>query len=410
MSIEVRPTYLIMVTEENNNKYYNCFPQSNGTFKVEYGRVNVTKTETEYPMEKWNSQITSKLKKGYKDVTDTRKDLVESIEVVNNTTNEKYKPISIKSVAEIIDKLRGLAKDIISRNYTIKSNNVTQEMVDKAQKIINNLGTIDTTTEFNEKLLELFTVIPRKMDNVKTFLASSTDNFTFIINREQDLIDTMRGQIIKTSNINNTVNDNSGKTILDDIGVTMDECSAEDIKIIKKAMDANGSYSSNKFRRAWKVTNINTQKKFDDFVKKNNIKETKLLFHGSRSENFFSIIKLGLLLRPNARTTGKMFGSGIYFSPKCQKSIGYTSLRGSYWVGGTDSIAYMAIFDTAYGVPYNTDNNNEFYYNYDETDFKRRHPNCNCVHAHAGNYLRNDEIIFYNENQITIKYLIEIGA
>lgn len=47
----IRPTYLIMVTAENNNKYYNCFPEGDN-FRVEYGRVNSTKTITNYPMSK----------------------------------------------------------------------------------------------------------------------------------------------------------------------------------------------------------------------------------------------------------------------------------------------------------------------------------------------------------------------
>lgn len=58
----VKPTYLIMVTTANNNKYYNLFPEGD-RFRVEYGRVDATKTTTYYPMSKWNAQISSKLKK-----------------------------------------------------------------------------------------------------------------------------------------------------------------------------------------------------------------------------------------------------------------------------------------------------------------------------------------------------------
>ena len=37
-------------------------------------------------------------------------------------------------------------------------------------------------------------------------------------------------------------------------------------------------------------------------------------------------------------------------------------------------------------------------------------PGANCLHAHAGHgMLRNDEIVVYKEEQLTIKYLIEIG-
>ena len=89
----IRPTYLIMVTAENNNKYYNCFPEGDN-FRVEYGRVNSTKTITNYPMSKWESQISSKIKKGYKDVTDLKTALVEEIK----TDGTKYKDIENESV------------------------------------------------------------------------------------------------------------------------------------------------------------------------------------------------------------------------------------------------------------------------------------------------------------------------
>ena len=62
--MEIRPTYLIMVTSNNNNKYYNLFPDGD-RLRVEYGRVDATKTTTYYPISKFESQVKSKLKKGY---------------------------------------------------------------------------------------------------------------------------------------------------------------------------------------------------------------------------------------------------------------------------------------------------------------------------------------------------------
>ena len=40
----MRVAKLIMVTGENNNKFYNMTEQSDGTIKVEYGRVDKTCT------------------------------------------------------------------------------------------------------------------------------------------------------------------------------------------------------------------------------------------------------------------------------------------------------------------------------------------------------------------------------
>lgn len=397
----IRPTYLIMVTAENNNKYYNCFPEGDN-FRVEYGRVNSTKTTTSYPISKWESQISSKIKKGYKDVTDLKTALVEEIK----TDGTKYKDIENESVHRIIEKLRSLARDTVKKNYSVSSASVTEEMVYEAQLVINNLISIKSVNKFNDELLKLFEIIPRKMDNVRSYLIKSTDEIDKVISREQDLLDVMRGQIVTKSTATENKDkeiDNSGITILDEMGITMRECTPEEINEIKDCMKE----SSYHFSKAWRVDNISTRKKYEEFIKAYNIKNTKLLFHGSRTENWFSILKTGLKIRPaNAVWIGAMFGFGSYFSPKCQKSIGYTSLGGSYWAEGKDNVAYMALFDTAYGKPYNVYNFDSKYYS---MSFDKLPVGCNCLHAHAGNgMLRNDEIVYYKTEQMTIKYLIEI--
>ena len=403
---EIRPTYLIMVTTANNNKYYNLFPEGD-QFRVEYGRVDATKTTTYYPMSKWNSQITNKLKKGYQDVTDLKKDLVE--EISSSNPESPYKEIENAAVKAIVEKLQTLARETIRKNYTVKASSVTQDMVDAAQKIIDTLAnSCSTVEEFNNNLLKLFTVIPRKMGNVRDYLANNSEDFAQIISKEQDLLDVMRGQIYIKPEVEPVANvEKKQQTILEELGLEMEEATADDVALIKTLMNE----SAGKFRKAWRVKNLKTQKRFDKFVKDNDIKDTRLLFHGSRSENFWSIIKTGLVLRPtNAVITGKMFGYGCYYAPKCAKSIGYTSLSGSYWAHGGNNTAYMALFDVAYGTPYDVYNFDSKYYNLDYNRLQQFKPGANCLHAHSDRgMLRNDEIVVYKEDQMTIKYLIEIG-
>lgn len=404
--IEIRPTYLVMVSAANNNKYYNLFPENN-EFRVEYGRIDATKTITRYPINKWESQIKNKLKKGYVDVTDLKQDLVEDISSTN--PDSPYKEIENKAIKAIVDKLQSLAKDTINRNYTVKASAVTSDMINAAQAIIDELANSSLSIEeFNDTLLKLFMVIPRRMGNVADYLASSEDDFGKIVSKEQDLLDVMRGQVyIKPIvEINNPV-DKKDKTILEELGLVFEEADRNDIALIKTLMNESAS----KFRNAWKVINLQTQERFDKFVKDNNITNTKLLFHGSRSENFWSIIKTGLVLRPtNAVITGKMFGYGCYYAPKCAKSIGYTSLSGSYWAHGGNNTAYMALFDVAYGTPYDVYDFDSKYYNLDYDKLQQFKAGANCLHAHADKgMLRNDEIVVYKEEQMTIKYLIEIG-
>lgn len=418
--MEVRPTYLIFVNgDNNNNKYYNCFPQGD-IFKVEYGRVQGGKQTTTYPISKWNTQINSKLKKGYKDVTHLKQDLVEEV----STNETEYQPISNIEIRKIVEKLQMLAKETINKNYTVTANTVTQAMIDRAQKQIEEIANFlkqyeklskfdnDDLNEFNDMLIKLFSIIPRKMSKVKDFLAKEFNDFHKILQREQDLLDTMSSMVYIKPDTTKSAEVQKDITILEDLGVKFEEVTPEEIAHIKELMNE----SADKFKRAWKITNLKTQKRYDKFIKDYNIKDTKLLFHGSRSENFWSIIRAGLLLRPtNAIITGKLYGMGSYFAPKCQKSIGYTSLNNSYWARGNDSVAYMALFEVAYGIPYDVYDFDSQYHDMNWNKLQTYKKGATCLHAHAGaslggySSLRNDEIVVYKEEQTTIKYLIEIG-
>ena len=400
---QVRPTYLIMVTDQNNNKFYNCFPEGDN-FRVEYGRVNASSTTVHYPMSKWNSQISSKIRKGYKDVTDLKTELIVP------DIPDPYKPIDIESVRKVIEFLQNESREVVRKNYTVASSAVTQSMVDAAQEEIDYLAKFSSqlsVNEFNEILLKIFTIIPRSMGQVSSYLARNKDAFDKILIREQDLLDAMHGQIFTKPDIPVPTANGESQTILEAFGLQMVEATAQEIDMIKKLMRSQAG----KFKRAWKVTNLATQAKLEEFVQKNNIRDTRLLWHGSRTENFWSIMKTGLKLRPtNAVITGKMFGYGIYYAPSCSKSIGYTSLQGSYWAGGSSRRAYMALFDVAYGTPYDVYNFDSKYTSLDFEKLQRFKAGATCLHAHADKgMLRNDEIVVYKENQMTIKYLIEIG-
>ena len=300
-----------------------------------------------------------------------------------------------------------MARKTISENYTISSNKVTQAMVDEAQNILVELLDVSSVNEFNDMLLKLFTTIPRKIQNVKSYLADSFEDFSKIIQKEQDLLDVMRGQVVEHQAVEETADETVkySHTILEQLGIEFEECDNKDIATIKTALGS----CADKFHKAWRVKNLKTKKRYDDFIKKNNITNTKLLFHGSRNENWWSIINSGLVLKPtNAVITGKMFGYGIYYAPKAQKSLGYTSLSGSYWAKGSSNSGFMALMDVAYGKPYDVHSFDSKYYNFNYDSLQQACPGANCLHAHEGSMLRNDEIIVYKEEQCTIHYLIEL--
>lgn len=89
-------------------------------------------------------------------------------------------------------------------------------------------------------------------------------------------------------------------------------------------------------------------------------------------------------------------------------TVHYTSLSGSYWARGNSNSGFMALMDVAYGKPYDVYSFNSKYYNFNYEALQRSCPGANCLHAHEGSMLRNDEIIVYKEEQCTIKYLVEL--
>lgn len=403
MIVERIPVYLVCVTTNNNNKYYRMIPHGD-TFEVEYGRVGANCQHVSYSMSQWDKKYNEKIKKGYVDQTHLVQDLIQKEQP---KTKDGYKEIENKAIAEIVQRLQDMAHKKIQANYKVSSQQVTQAMVDEAQNVIDSLMNKTTLKEFNNTLLTLFTVIPRKMGNVNDYIAKSEDDFARILKDEQDLLDVMRGQVV-THIVQDQPTESveeKQETILEAMGLVFEPTTDEDVKMIKNLLGD----CRDKFYKAWRVTNIKTQKRFDDFVKKEKISNTKLLWHGSRNENWWSIINTGLVLRPtNAVITGKMFGYGIYYAPKARKSLGYTSLSGSYWARGNSNSAFMAIMDVAYGKPYDVHSFDSKYYDFNYEKLQKTCLGANCLHAHAGSMLRNDEIIVYKEDQCTIKYLVEL--
>jgi len=406
---DINPLYLVKVEPgANNNKYYRMIPNG-GIFDVQYGRIGTSGYQTaSYPMGRWDSTLKSKLKKGYVD---------QSRLVAETITKEKkikeYLDIQNQVIASIVSRLQSMARQAIADNYTISSNNVTQVMIDEAQLTLNNLISADNLDLFNKILVELFKIIPRKMKKVKDNLATKVEDFGEIIQKEQDLLDVMRGQV-STKSIEDSQEEiepeaKNNQTILDAMGLRFEEITQEEKEMIKKELGE----ISDKFYSAWKVINVKTQEKYDKFIEENNIKNVKLLWHGSKSENFWNIINTGLVLRPNAVITGKLYGHGIYFAPRAMKSLGYTSLSGSYWAKGNSKSAFMALNNVAYGKPYDVYDFNSKYYDLNHDNLQKMRLGANSLHAHAGaslghTNLKNDEIVVYREDQCTIKYLVEL--
>jgi len=403
---------LICVTDKNNNKFYNMTEKGDGTFDVEYGRVDQTPRKASYPMSQWDKKYNEKMAKGYKDITNMYK----------IDTDSSGNQLASSPFDSILKRLQDYANKVSQSNYKISSFSVTQRMIDEAQSILNNLATKSITndksqvaewiSEFNKGLLDLFNTLPRKMSNVgQALLNSSTslDDLGFsakkLIAHEQELLDTLSSTVQSQKVVDSKPNG----SLLDSLGIEMkakDQQLEDTVKIMLGEL-------KDKYVNCWYVVNNSTQSAYDTDMAANgkySHKKEMLFWHGSRNENWLSIVSKGLMIRPTGvTTTGSMFGNGVYFADKAKKSFGYTSARSSYWAHGNSNTAFMAIFRVRVGKQYNVHSHTSECYDFNKSYLIKK-GGYDSVFAHAGRDLRNNEYIIYDPAQCTIYALVELKA
>jgi poly [ADP-ribose] polymerase len=319
-------------------------------------------------------------------------------------------------VKNLINNLMQYARKSISYHYNVNADQVTDKQVQEAQDIVNTLvGQLDKQLDlnlFNEALLQLYAVIPRRMRNVKENLIQQIDNQVDIeivrskIGEEQATLDVMRGQVLMNQKQQENQKIDKQQNILETMN--LDLSLLTDTKT-EKQIKGMMQQEANRFVRAFEVKNNRTNATFDNWLQTKTQQQTELFWHGSRNENWLSILESGLVLRPaNAVITGKMFGEGIYFADKFRKSLNYTSLRGSYWANGREDSAFLAIFQVHTGNQLQIQRHETWCGHLNETNLKKRGANYDSLFALGGVDLMHNEYIVYNQNQCTIRYLVEV--
>lgn len=381
---------LLMVTPGNNNKYYEMVYEGGSTFTVKYGRVESTETKKSYPYSQWDKKYNEKLGKGYKDVTH-----LVSVEVAEK--DSKGKDVIVKSGDVAVDKFLALMQEytngLVSKTYSVKYDKVSQKQVDEAQKILDEITKIPKTKkkEINDKLVELYMIIPRYMSHVTSYLLPSID-LDKSITQEQDNLDAMASQV-KMFKKSPTTTKKVSRTLQDILGITMKETKpTKEMEYLVKQL------SGRKIQSIFSVNKESEDERFENWVGKQKNKKTSILLHGTRCTSVIPILETGLKIRPagNFQFSGKAYGEGNYFSEVCNKSIGYT---------GYDKDMVLLVYEVHTGNPYKYDGwyrGNSFTLNYKNLSER----GYDSTYVKAGSGLLNSEIIAYKEQQSRIKYLI----
>lgn len=330
---------------------------------------------------------------------------------------------AVTPAEELYNILIKAAEDFVSEqldeNILQQSAPFTELQIEKAREIWNTLSSAKNVEQFNAKIRKILALAPRRIDayhgqTVKSYLAQEVNDpdqqqqiFADIINREDSLIQSMEAVLLAKRG---AASGQHVGAVFD--GIVISNASDEEVQKLKDTM-FNADPSSQKLRdrisKVWRIEDPRQNKRFDEYVQTRKVKDTKYLFHGSRTQNWISIINNSLLLNPNAQINGKAFGYGIYFALSADKSFGYTSARwGNRYNSDGGSCGYMGVYETAYGKSADSSNVHEYSQTWmDANGF-------DCLHYHAGgsdstySFVR-DEIVFYSEAAMTIRYLIEFA-
>lgn len=408
-----------------HNKCYVMGLNKDGTIDAMWGKVGGLGTFHRYA--RWEKDYydlkQSKEYKGYEDKTalwvsfDAPKDPKKDDDL-------SCKPVDDPQVQELLTNLIEASRQFIKQNYTIKSEEVTQKMVDEADADIRLLSDIadnksNSTSalyRFNDALLKLFSDVPRAMGNdVSSYLAHSTDDFGKLIQREVDMLDNLRAAVKTIQLAQQAPKDGKAQTVLEKYGLDMHRASykQEDEITAHLGTDYGGKSVECRFIRAFVAENHQTRKRYEDYVKAKGIepKQIKLFYHGSKVENWFSIFRQGMSLNPNALIIGKMFGQGLYFAPDARKALNYMDTKSSCWNrGSTRDTGYISVSLVACGKAYTPTHilGSHFF----EKDLPA---GCGCVYApsklknsNLGYRLKNDEYVVFNQDACTIKNLLEM--
>lgn len=380
---------LIMVTTENNNKFYEMTYEGGSSFNVKYGRVESTIQTASYSLSQWNSKYNEKIRKGYKDVTHTVAVEVKQVEDVKYTNSGSPEE-------EFLFLMKKYTDGLVSKTYTVKAQSVTQKQVDNAQGYLDQLVKLPKTktTEINNLLLQLYMEIPRRMGNVRDYLLPNI-NLEKVLQQEQDNLDAMASQVSMISTDKKKKTKKNESDLLSTLGIKMKKINGHpDIQYLVDQL------SKNKIKAIFEIQKHEHDKLFEDWMKKQKNTQKRHLLHGTKCTSVIPIIEQGLKIRPsgNYQFSGKVYGEGNYFSETCSKSLNYT---------GYDPDQVLLVYEVHTGNPFVYDGwyrGNSFTLNYKNLQER----GFDSTFVKAGGGLLNTEIIAYKEEQARIKYIIHL--
>ena len=412
-------------SNENNNKFYEIELSGDVVYK-RYGRVGEKGQElTSSGGEKeFNKVYKTRLKRGYKEAdidlnveeeTLNSKGNIMEIAMEQIKTDDFSKKLIKRLVESNIHNITSNTKitfDIKTGYFKTPLGIVTKQGVDKAIKLLHQISSVlektKTITKRNTKFISLnqdyFTKIPTKIKNLREIdnLLITEDKVKEQLHICEALIESI--EIIAEEKEKIKSKEDGGKIKHEkvfDTSVFLLEDKKE-FKRVNKYFEDSKNRQHGRANNNSKIKNIykiSLGKEEEEFRSK--LDNQMELFHGTRVANLLSILKGGLLMPKYSpgSVTGYMYGQGLYFASQSTKSLNYCD--GGHWNGSSKSnTIYMFIADIAMG-------NYEIPVSWHSKNPKKGFDSFWAKGGQSG--VINDEMIIFNNNQIKLKYILEIS-
>lgn len=412
--------------KDNSNKFYHIKMDDSGIVTVEYGRVReskgVRKENKGYLGESgFNKLMKSKTNKGYVESNivlesnDSSKfNILELAMSQIKTSNSKCSTLVQRLVDKNIHNITSstaISFNINTGSFTTALGIVSKSGIIKAksklfeiQKYIslNNISSSNhNVNEFMELNREYFLIVPTDIPNLR-----DTDKYILFddirIKAQLDICEALLQTFELMSNMNSDKDkqDNNEEQVFQ---VTMDLLEdKKEFKRIETLFNKSKNLNHGNTVNNLKIDNIYSISLNDENkVFRKDMSNIMELFHGTRVVNILSILKSGLLMPKDTpgKTTGAMFGNGLYFSDQSTKSLNYCD--GMFWNNSVkQDKVYLLIADVAMGnykVPTGP------------TSSKPKNGYDSYYAQAARSGVRNNEMIVFNKNQIKLKYIIELS-
>jgi poly [ADP-ribose] polymerase len=411
----------------NNNKFWTGTLNDDSSVECTWGRVgkkaqsNYKSFGSQYAAEAFlEKKRSEKVRKGYsplKTVGKVESQAVSDKKELKSIAREQIKSSSSSNVViKLIDYLTEKNAHQITKatggQITMNAQGlmqtpmglVEQEAIDEANTVLDKIGALVGKDDYGHSMKQLtntfLRLIPQDIGmgrlNVRNFWANIQS-----VQKQKALVDSLQASLLTAQTTAKTDDkDDQPKEKIFDVEMELVTDTSVIDRIKKKFNKTRKSMHASNHLKVKKVYSIVIKSEKEVFEKKGSkIGNVKELWHGTRVSNVLAILKAGLKIPPrsSSNVTGRMFGDGLYFSDQSTKSLNYAY---GYWGGSRDNNCFMFLADVAMGKEHTP------------SSYGGKLPKAgyDSTFAKAGQSgVHNNEMIVYNTNQATLKYLVEFS-